>query len=135
MKQVQELIQTAKKLLEKAQEEYNKAKQTNDIISIRDSAEKAWNAVVQATNALILHYTGTIPTSHYERRKLLRKLEEEKPEIEQLGILDRYMARYRVLHGETFYEGIIDIEQLDVEFKKVNKYLQDIEKILTKETK
>ncbi len=40
------------------------------------------------------------------------------------------MARYKVLHGETFYEGIIDIDQLKSEFKKVKKYIEDIEELL-----
>lgn len=40
------------------------------------------------------------------------------------------MARYKVLHGETFYEGIIDIDQLKSEFKEVKKYIEDIEELL-----
>ncbi len=132
-KKIRKLIEEAKLFLEKAREEYVKARQAGDVLAIRDAAEKAWNAIVQATNALVLHYTGKLPTSHFERRKLLRELEKRVPEVEQLGLLDRYMARYRVLHGETFYEGIIDFEQLDVEFEKVRKYIQDIEKMLEKE--
>lgn len=132
-KKIRKLIEKAKLFLEKAREGYIKARQTGDVLAIRDAAEKAWNAIVQATNALVLHYTGKFPTSHFERRKLLRELERRVPEVEQLGLLDRYMARYRVLHGETFYEGIIDFEQLDVEFEKVRKYIQDIEKMLEKE--
>ncbi len=130
---IRKLIEEAKLFLEEAREEYVKARQAGDVLAIRDAAEKAWNAIVQATNALVLHYTGKLPTSHFERRKLLRELERRVPEVEQLGLLDRYMARYRVLHGETFYEGIIDFEQLDVEFEKVRKYIQDIEKMLEKE--
>jgi len=35
----------------------------------------------------------------------------------RLGILDRYMARHKALHEETFYEGIIDVEQLKTEIE------------------
>jgi len=40
------------------------------------------------------------------------------------------MTRYKVLHGETFYEGIIDIEQLKVEMEKVGKLIKDIKSLL-----
>ena len=40
---------------------------------IRDSAEKLWNAIISASNALILHYLGIVSASHWERRKLLEK--------------------------------------------------------------
>ncbi|RLE57673.1 MAG: hypothetical protein DRJ40_00190 [Thermoprotei archaeon] len=130
MSKVRELLQEARELLKRAEKELTEAIQKNDTLEMRDAAEKAWNAIVQATNALILHYTGKVPTSHYERRKLLRELEKKNTTIEQLGLLDRYMARFRILHGETFYEGIIDIEQLEIEMKKVHKYIQDIEELL-----
>lgn len=130
MSKVRELLQEARELLKRAEKELTEAIQKNDTLEMRDAAEKAWNAIVQATNALILHYTGKVPTSHYERRKLLRELEKKNTTIEQLELLDRYMARFRILHGETFYEGIIDIEQLEIEMKKVHKYIQDIEELL-----
>lgn len=75
-------------------------------VKLRDSAEKAWNAVVQAANALILKYLGIIPRSHYERRSALRQLEQRVSELAKLGIYDRYAARGRLLHGEIFYEGV-----------------------------
>ncbi|MEM1510505.1 MAG: hypothetical protein QW096_11635 [Thermofilaceae archaeon] len=40
------------------------------------------------------------------------------------------MARYKVLHGETFYEGIIDIEQLKTEMEKVQKLIEDIKSLI-----
>ena len=39
------------------------------MLAVRDSAEKAWNAVVQAVNALVLKYMERIPLSHFERRE------------------------------------------------------------------
>ncbi|MEM1883964.1 MAG: hypothetical protein QXE14_05100, partial [Candidatus Bathyarchaeia archaeon] len=77
-----------------------------DVLAIRDSAEEAWNAVVEAVNALVLKHMERIPSSHFERRKMLREIEGKDKRVEGLGILDRYMARYKVLHGETFYEGV-----------------------------
>ncbi len=82
------------------------------------------------TNVLVLALTGKMPMSHYERRAMLRELEERFPEVRGLSLRDRYMARYKVLHGETFYEGIVDFEELRVELEKVRQYIEDIKKIL-----
>ena len=42
------------------------------------------------------------------------------------------MARYKVLHGETFYEGIIDLEQLKIEMEKTKKLMEDIKSLIRK---
>jgi len=127
---IEELIKEAEEFIIIAEKEFNEAVKRNDKIRIRDSAEKAWNAIVQVTNALIIALTGKVPMSHYERRVMLRELEKTNIQVRKLGFRDRYMARYKVLHGETFYEGIIDIEELKVEFEKVHSYIEDIKKLL-----
>lgn len=33
------------------------------------------------------------------------------------------MARYRILHGEAFYEGMVDIEELKLELEEVSEYI------------
>jgi len=131
----QELLGEADELARRAIEEFRKGVSERDELAVRDAAEKAWNAVVQATNALILSLLGELPTSHFERRKMLRELEKRFDEVAKAGILDRYMARYRVLHGETFYEGIIDVEMLEAEFEKVVKYIEDVRAILASRTR
>ena len=68
--------------------------------------------------------------SHFERRAVLRELERLRPEVKSKGIRDRYMARFRVLHGETFYEGLIDVEEIRFELEKVKEYIDDIETII-----
>jgi len=50
--------------------------------------------------------------------------------VKKLGLRDRYMARYKILHGETFYEGIVDVEEVKVEFEKVEEYIKDVEKLV-----
>ncbi|MCC6053621.1 MAG: hypothetical protein LM569_05435 [Desulfurococcaceae archaeon] len=129
---VKALLLSARDLYERALRDFEEAIVKNDVIGIRDSAEKAWNAVVQAINALLLHYTSVMPRSHFERRKMLRELERSVREVGELGLSDRYMARFKVLHGETFYEGIIDAEQLKDEMVKVKKIIEDVEKLVLK---
>ena len=101
-----------------------------DEIKVRDAAEKLWNAVVSAANALVLHYTGVVPASHWERRRMLEKLEDTVPEVEKLGLRDRYGARERYLHMMTFYDGIVDEEMLRREVVKAKRYVEDVEKLL-----
>ena len=129
---VKALLLSARDLYERALRDFEEAIVKNDVIGIRDSAEKAWNAVVQAINALLIHYTGVMPRSHFERRKMLRELERSVREVGELGFSDRYMARFKILHGETFYEGVIDIEQLKDEMVKVKKIIEDVERVVLK---
>ena len=114
--------------LKAAEEEFTKAK--GDPLRIRDAAEKAWSAVVQATDALIYALTGVRMMSHYERRVALRDIEKRRMDVKRLGLRDRYMARYKILHGETFYEGVVDVEEVKVELEKVEEYIKDVEKLV-----
>ena len=123
-------IDDAMKFVEEALREFRDGVANNDIVRVRDAAEKAWNAVIQATNALILYYLGKTPSSHWERRRLLRELEREKPEVESLGFRDRYSARERNLHEIVFYEGLVDINDVEFELEKARRYVEDARKLL-----
>ena len=114
--------------LEAARKEFLESR--GDPVRVRDAAEKAWNAVVQATDALIYAFTGSRPLSHYERRVALREIERRFEGVKRLGLRDRYMARYKVLHGETFYEGVVDLGEVEVELEKVEEYVRDVELLL-----
>jgi len=127
---IKALLASARELYERALREFEEAVARNDVIGIRDSAEKAWNAVVQAIYALIIYYTGVTPMSHFERRRELRELERSVREVGELGLTDRYVARFGVLHGETFYEGVIDVEQLRDEMVRVGRIIGDVEKLV-----
>ncbi|MEM0312902.1 MAG: PaREP1 family protein [Thermoplasmatales archaeon] len=123
-------FEDARKFHEESIKEFEEGVRENNPYKIRDSAEKAWNATIQATNALILKLTGKLPSSHWERRKMLRELETRIPEIRELMLRDRYGARERHLHEMVFYEGNIDIEDMKYELEKVRAYLNDIDKML-----
>ena len=130
MGKVEELLREADVFLDSARDELEVGLAKNDIVRIRDSSEKAWNAVVQATNAFLLALTGKVPMSHHERRVMLRETEKSRPEVKDFGIRDRYMARFRVLHGEAFYEGVIDIEELKLEMEKAEEYIKNIKSMI-----
>jgi hypothetical protein len=114
--------------LEAARREFSESK--GDPIKVRDASEKAWNSIVQATDALIYALTGSKPMSHYERRVALRDLERRMKSVKKLELRDRYMARYKVLHGEAFYEGVVDLEEVKTELDKAEEYVRDVERLL-----
>ena len=123
-------FEDACRLHEEAIKEFEEGVKENNPYKIRDSAEKAWNATIQATNALILKLSGKLPSSHWEHRRMLRELETKNPEVGRLMLRDRYGAREKHLHEAVFYEGNIDIEDVRYELEKVKAYLNDIGKIL-----
>lgn len=128
---VQMFIEDSWSFFRRGAEEIKEGLEDKDALRIRDGAEKLWNAVVSAANALVLSYTDIVPASHWERRKLLDKLEEEDPEVEKLGLRDRYGARERYLHEMTFYDGIIDPDMLRREMEKVKKFIEDVQRIIS----
>ncbi len=123
------LFEDAEAFLKAARVEFEEAVARSDIVRIRDSAEKAWNAVVHSTNCLLLALTGKLPMSHYERRVMLREVEKTNPRAKELGLRDRYMARFRVLHGEVFYEGVVDVEEIKLELERVDEFIKDAKKL------
>jgi len=123
-------FEDALRFYEESVKEFEEGVRENNPYKFRDSAEKAWNAVVQATNALLLKLSGKLPSSYWERRRMLRELERKLPEIERLMLRDRYGARERHLHEMVFYEGVIDVEDVKYELEKVKAYLSDVGKVL-----
>ncbi len=104
-------------------------KRDSDPLKVRDAAEKAWNAVVQATNALLAKRNFPLPQSHIERRRTLGELERQDPEVRELGLRDRFMARAQSLHEECFYEGYCPVEILERDLEKVKEYIEDIKRL------
>ena len=127
---VKAYLEDAEAFLNKGRDEVVEGLKQGDQLKIRDGAEKLWNAVVAATNALILHLLDTTPASHWERRRLLDRLEDLNPKARNLGLHDRYAARERYLHTMAFHDGIVDQETLQREISKVERYLQDVENLI-----
>jgi len=126
------LLEDAENFIERGVEELEEGVKTNDTIKIRDAAEKLWSTVVNATNALVLYYLDVVPASYWERRKLLGKLEEMNPRVDELEFRDRYGARERYLRMMTFYDGIIDFDMLRREVDKVKKYVSDVKNLVAR---
>ena len=130
MGSIEEFLKSAEEFINLAFKEFEEASKEKNNYRLRDAAEKAWNAVIQATNALAVKRVGQLPKTHYERRIILKNLEKEDLKLREIGIYDRYAARSRLLHGEIFYEGLLDLELLKLEIEKAKEYVELIKKVL-----
>lgn len=120
----------ALKALTYAKKEYDKYVTRQDPLLLRDTSEKAWLAVVLATDVLLIKHGFKKPESYRERRSMLRELIAKVPKIGELGIIDRLGARGYYLHILDFHEGALDPEDLKEELKKTEEYLKIIETLL-----
>jgi len=118
-------IEQAEEFYQAALKGFQRGKRLKDDKAIRDAAEKAWNAIVQATNYLFTQAGYPVPKSHFERRKVLIELEDKDEIYKQKAFRDRHMAREQSLHEYCFYEGIYSLRQLKEELQKVKQYIED----------
>ncbi len=47
-----------------------------------------------------------------------------------MGLRDRYSAREGNLYELVFYEGVIDVNDVEFELEKARKYVEDVRKLL-----
>ena len=73
-----EYLDQAKSFHQEAMKEFERGKRISDATVIRDAAEKAWGAIVQATNELFEKRGISPPRSHHERRRRLEELEKKR---------------------------------------------------------
>ena len=93
---------------------------------IRDAAEKAWCATKRATDALILAKTSHEPQRTSQTSRGVRILSQENDASESLR--SRYVSRIAQLHGDCFYEGHCEPEEVIArEIKDTNLYIEDAE--------
>ena len=93
---------------------------------IRDAAEKAWCATKRATDALILARTGREPRTSGQTTRGLRLLRRTDQIFDQMET--RYSARAHVLHGECFYDGNCEPEDvLARDIREIVQYINDAE--------
>jgi len=125
-------ISEAKKFLEAALIEFERGEKEKSDVIIRDAAEKAWNAVLQATNALLIGrgFPEEKVKSHRDRRLALNSLELKDPQIRAMGFRDRFGAREHYLHEMCFYEGEYLPEGVRDDILKVKSYIDDVEEAL-----
>lgn len=94
------------------------------------SAEKAWTAATQATNALIEAHIGIEPEPHGKNDTygLLSKLAREAPEFRDLK--DRYTDFYVSLFDLVICNGNLDPLEITIEdIRKTAEYIRECERL------
>ena len=95
---------------------------------IRDAADKAWCAALQATNALILARTGKLPPRSPDTTRGLRRLVADDPELDYLRLA--YAARRDLLHGDCFYSGNCEpVEDTERLIRQTSTYIADARRL------
>jgi uncharacterized protein (UPF0332 family) len=124
------ILEEARRVLSKAFEELREGVKNGDMLRIRDACEKGWLATVKAVDALLLSYGFEEAKTHVDRRRKLRDLSKKIHEVIELGIYDRVEARRSTLHNDGFYSGILTHEEVEEELRKVEKLIEDVEKLI-----
>jgi hypothetical protein len=110
----------AREVLRYAVEELEKAVKLGDILLYRNAADKVFLALVIAVNAYIAAVEGVEPTSHAERRKILRKMGRE-------DLRALYSDLMKTLHEEAYYQGIYQPDEVQYAVKKVEEVIAQLE--------
>jgi len=110
----------ASEVLRYAVEELEKAVKLGDIFLYRNAADKVFLALVIAVNAYIAAVEGVEPTSHAERRKILRKMGRE-------DLRALYSDLMKTLHEEAFYQGVYQPDEVQYAVKKVEEVIAQLE--------
>lgn len=117
------LVAIAEDLLAFARQEAREGFAAHDSIRIRDAAEKAWNAAVQATD-FCMRAHGRPPTpgpeAHSDRHEFLESIGREDLETEYTFFADR-------LHGSCFYGGRLPHEEVANRWlERVGRFIDQI---------
>ncbi len=112
---------TAEEILNYAEEEFEKALKTRDMLLYRNAVDKAFLSIIVAVNSYINRKLGITPKSHSERRSLLRKIDRE-------DLRALYSDAMRTLHDEAFYEGIYNPEEAKYAITLVKRMLEELKK-------
>jgi len=114
----------ATSFLKLAEEEAKGGYDADDPRRVRDAAEKAWLAVLQATDAAMERhgqFPEPGPRAHLTRHRFLERAGRR-------DLSDRLRAFADRLHGEYFYTGAIpEREGMDLALAEVREYLRRLE--------
>ena len=119
------IANSAKDIFIDAHQLYAAAIERLDARDFRDAAEKAWCATLRATDACILARMDLDPEKSSHTRSRLKELARADGRVRDWRILDRYYHIQGSLHGDCFYHGKFDEEDVTLLYS-VKDYIKDI---------
>ena len=118
-------LKEAKKLYQKALEEFEKAKGKSDGILLRDACGKGWLSTIEATYALLVERgvkDKELPKGDRGRRFMVNKYFERE-------LRPYYFFLREEFHIEGYYEGSLDFDEVQIRLEDLNLYIQKIEEL------
>ncbi len=119
-------------MLEDAENLYRESLKELEAGRIRKAAENAWGATARATDALLYARAKVEIVRGLGRTRELYKLVQRDPEVNALNLAKEYNDRLLHLHGNCFYEGILEIPGIDLEglIRDTGKYIGCVRKLI-----
>ncbi|MEZ0346229.1 MAG: hypothetical protein ABWK01_06745 [Infirmifilum sp.] len=114
-------LATAEEILKYAEEEFERAIKTGDVMLYRNAVDKAFLSMVVAVNSYINQKLNVTPKSHSERRSLLGRM--DRGDLRAL-----YSDVMKTLHDEALYEGVYNPEEAEYAIKQVRKMLEELKR-------
>ena len=118
-------LEEAKSLYQKAVEEFEKAKDKNDGVILRDACGKGWLSTVEATHALLVKKgvrEEELLSTDRGRRYMVYKYAEEELEL-------LYTALRNDLHIQGYYDGTLGFDEVQRDLARLNRYIRKIEEL------
>ena len=116
-------LSDAREFLQHAKREIADGRAGADTRLLRQGAEKAFHALVEACAARIQKGGLKNPKSHDDTRMALDLLHEKR-------LMDVYEAAFARLHTLTYYKGWIENDKIDEQVMAVEKAIAYVEKKL-----
>jgi len=107
-----------------AEEKFEKAVKTGDLVLYRNAVDKAFISMIAPVNSYISRKMNVTPKSYSERRSMLRKMNRE-------DLRALYSDIMKTLHNEAFYERIYNSEEAEYAIKQVRKMLEKFKRGLS----
>ncbi len=115
----------AQEIFEDARQLYHAVIERLEAGDFRDAAEKAWCATRRASDACILARMNLEPEKSSHTTDRLKQLAKIDGRIRDWQILPRYYHIQGSLHGDCFYHGKFDEEDVNLLYS-VDRYINDV---------
>lgn len=120
MATVKERLELARKSLRKAQDEYKIGKE-----SMRQACKRAYQALLEAEDALIQKKGLGAPGDRWDRLEKLKEIKEKQ-------LLDADGKYYQVLHYLCYRGGLCDEEEIERSIDEIADIIDEIEERIKK---
>ena len=116
-------LKEAKRLSQKAIEEFERARKGKDETALRDACGKGWLSAIEAAYALLVKNgvgEKELPKTDRGRGYMVSKYAEREIRLYYFSLRDR-------LHVEGYYDGSLSFDEVERQLDDLNLYIQKVE--------